>query len=63
MDLQLLGVKDAARILHISPKQVCILIKEGKLLASKYSNRFMIERDEIKSFVDRMKVCTPESNR
>ncbi len=45
-------VIEASRILGVHPETVKRLIREGKLTATKFGNKWIIERDRLQMFAD-----------
>ena len=45
-------VIEAARILDIHPETVKRLIREGKLTATKFGNKWIMERDRLQMFAN-----------
>ena len=45
-------VIDASKILDVHPETVKRLIREGKLTATKFGNKWIMERDRLRAFAN-----------
>ena len=47
-----IDVIEASKILHVHPETVKRLIREGKLTATKFGNKWIMERDRLRAFAN-----------
>ena len=49
---ELLDVQGAAKLLHISPNQLRLKVRNGEIRASKPANRWLFRLSDIEKFLD-----------
>ena len=56
MQLKLLGVADAAKLLCISPKTLRNLVKAGEIPASEIGNKWLLKYEDVIEYIEKTKL-------
>ena len=63
MNIQLIGVADAAKLLCISPKTLRNLVKSGEIPASEIGNKWLFKIEDITNYIEKSKVVPTENEK
>ena len=62
MDIKLIGVADAAKMLCISTKTLRNLVKAGEIPASEIGNKWLFKIEDLTNYIEQSKVIPTEEN-
>ena len=60
MDIKLIGVADAAKMLCISTKTLRNLVKAGEIPASEIGNKWLFKIEDITNYIEQSKIIPTE---
>ena len=63
MDIKLIGVVDAAKMLCISTKTLRNLVKAGEIPASEIGNKWLFKIEDITNYIEQSKIIPTENEK